>query len=225
MRGSGRCPGRSRQLFSTRREPRAGIAVVSSQQEEHPRNRTTSVPLFVCLCKCMCQAEIFGNQTSAWLILCCINRDQVPGTSERSPESVTAFATMSFSFLPTVLSPAHPEVAVQGHVPWLWEEHEQGHAGPSLCLLWPSFLTCANQNEHPVKIIFAIWSPKVPMVPCWKPQAWIRTYWWEILHIKAVCVFNSGGQAFVPRGCTSLYDSLVLEWSLYSHTASSFFHL
>lgn len=30
----------------------------------------------------------------------------------------------------------------------------------------------------------------------------------EILHIKAVCVLNSGGQTLVPGRCMLLYDSL-----------------
>jgi len=58
----------------------------------------------------MCQAKVFGNQTNAWLIYCCINRDQVLGVSEHSLESVIAFASLSFSSHPGVFSPALPEV-------------------------------------------------------------------------------------------------------------------
>lgn len=53
----------------------------------------------------MCQAEIFGNQSSSWLICCYVNSDRVPGISESSPQSVIAFASMSFSFHPTGFLP------------------------------------------------------------------------------------------------------------------------
>lgn len=44
------------------------VLVLSSQQEKHPLSRLASAPLFAWLGKHMCQAEVFGNQTSAWLI-------------------------------------------------------------------------------------------------------------------------------------------------------------
>lgn len=77
----------------------------------------SKTPLLPCyyLWKWMCQAEIFGNQSSAWLIYCCVNRDQVPGMSESSPQSVIAFASMSFSFHLSVFFPVptHLEFATR----------------------------------------------------------------------------------------------------------------
>jgi len=63
----------------------------------------------------MCQAESFGNQSSARLVCCCVNRDQVPAISESSPWSVTAFVSKSFSFHPSVFFPVltHPESATR----------------------------------------------------------------------------------------------------------------
>lgn len=86
------------------------VLVLSSQQEKHPLSRLASAPPFAWLGKHMCQAKVFGNQTNAWLIYCCINRDQVLGVSEHSLESVIAFASLSFSSHPGVFSPALPEV-------------------------------------------------------------------------------------------------------------------
>lgn len=181
----------------------------------------------------MCQAEIFGNQSSVWLIYCRVNRDQVPAISESSPQSVIAFASISFSFHPIVFSTSqHILNSWHGNVPWLREGHQKGDtwpraAGLGLCLAWPTLLTCANQKD--------IQCPK------WKQYLlsdFLRSPWFLVRETTGMSQKYTDRKYCVSklwlkfwwadlspwRMSVTLWFTF-LEWSLYSHTASSSFHL
>lgn len=54
----------------------------------------------------MCQAEIFGNQSSVWLIYCCVNRDQGTGKSE-FPSAWNSLCHYELFSLSHCLFPSH----------------------------------------------------------------------------------------------------------------------
>lgn len=60
------------------------LVVWSFSWEKHQFHQMVSTLLFVHMQKWMCQAEMLGNQSGAWLIYCCVNRDQVHSISESS---------------------------------------------------------------------------------------------------------------------------------------------
>lgn len=97
-----------------------------------------------------------------------------------------------------------------------------------VCLASPSLLICANQKEHSVpevQILLTKWSPKVPVVPWQKPQVWVRnTLTRNPVYQSSLCLKFWWTDLCPWRMSVTVWFTF-LEWSLSSHTASSFFHL
>lgn len=195
-----------------------------------PTSESNSALLFIHLQTQMGLAEIAGNQSSVWLMCCCVSRDQ--GTlSSLSLEQPLPLWTSQFIPLSFPQS-QHMLYSQHSNVPWLWEGHQKAGEWPRAAgLSLPGFTFSPDLCKS--KSAFSVWSANtidwvISQGPCGSltetrdvsqkytdqkscvPSCLCLKFWWTDL-----CPW---------RMSVTLWFTF-LEWSLSSHTASSFFHL